>query len=351
MPSNVYFHAVRNNSESETVSKISRRVLEALMEGEGITLEKKVPLKVHFGEKGNVTYIRPENYDGVIDHLRENNIDTCFMETCVLYGGQRYKRELHEKIALEHGFTRIPLEFADGEHGENFKEVEIGGKHFQTFKVGGGFLDYSQIIVLSHFKGHMLSGFGGAIKQLGMGFASKGGKLSMHMGEKPRIRNRKCVRCGLCVSRCNENALVIGKKSYIIKERCVGCGACMAICPSNAITVFSPRSALKFLGIGNPFIEKLVEGAYAAAKGKSNIYINYALSITRGCDCEPRKMKPVMEDMGIFASTDPVAVDSACFQMAGSRGRKFRGGKTFPYAESIGLGFSDYRLIELDEKE
>jgi hypothetical protein len=151
----------------------------------------------------------------------------------------------------------------------------------------------------------------------------------------------------VCKTRCNEDALLIGKKSRIDQSKCVGCGACMAICPHHAISIFTVKSILKALGVGNPFLEKLAEGAYAAQKGKKNIYLNYAMKITAGCDCEARVMKPLMDDFGIFISTDPVAVDKACWDMARERGKKFRGSKVFPYAESIGLGSAKYRLHEL----
>ena len=173
-------------------------------------------------------------------------------------------------------------------------------KHFTTFKIGKAFLDYDQLIVLSHFKGHRLAGFGGAMKQLSMGHAAKGGKLAMHIGEKPHIVNRKCKQCKVCLPRCNEDAITIGEKSYIDHEKCVGCGACMAACPHKAITIISMKNVLKFIGLGNPFLEKVIEGAYAAQKGKKNIYINYAMNITRGCDCEARKMSPIMDDFGSF---------------------------------------------------
>jgi hypothetical protein len=203
------------------------------------------------------------------------------------------------------------------------------------------------LIVISHFKGHLLAGFGGAIKQLSMGFAAKGGKLAIHIGEKPHIINRKCKQCNLCKTRCNEDALIIGKKSKIDQIKCVGCGACMAICPYKAITIISFKNIIKFIGIGNPFIEKLVEGAYAAQLNKKNIYFNFAMNITKGCDCEPKKMTPIMDDFGIFISTDPVAIDKACYDIAKKRGKKFKGYNTFAYAQNIGLGTIHYELIEI----
>jgi uncharacterized Fe-S center protein len=348
MTSNVYFKRIDSKTSIDGVQQITRQLLTALVEREGVRLRLKVPLKVHFGEDKNVTFLKPENYLGIIEWLQERKIESCYMETCVLYGGKRYKRDLHEKTALEHGFTQLPILFADGEHGENFSEVEINGKHFKSFKIGRAFLDFEQLIVLSHFKGHILAGFGGAIKQLGMGYAAKGGKLAIHMGVKPHIVSRKCKQCALCTTRCTQEALVIGKKSRIEPQRCVGCGACLAICPHGAVSIFSFRSILKGVGIGNPFLEKLAEGAYGAQKGKENIYMNFARNITAGCDCEARKMKPILEDFGIFISKDPVAVDKACWDMAKERGKKFRGSKLFACAEKIGLGSPVYSLVELD---
>lgn len=350
MKSNVYFARINSKTETATIQHITRQLLETIIKEEKIKLVKKIPLKVHFGEPKNVTFLRSENYQGIIDFLNDRGTESCFIETSVLYGGKRYKKELHEKTAHDHGFTQLPIIFADGEHGEHFAEVEINKKHFKTFKVGKSFLEYEQILVLSHFKGHILAGFGGAIKQLSMGHAAKGGKLAMHAGEKPHIVSKKCTQCMLCKTRCNEEALIIGEKSRIDHTKCVGCGACMAICPEGAVSIFSLKVILKYIGIGNPFIEKLAEGAYAAQKGKKNIYMNFAMSITRGCDCEGRKMKPIMDDFGIFISSDPVAIDKACYDLAKKQGKKFRGFKVFSYAESIGLGSIDYKLIELEEK-
>lgn len=351
MTSNVYFTALEQSTETMEIQKISKRLLETVIEREKIKLASKIPLKVHFGEQKNVTFLCSENYLGIIDFLNERNIPSQYMETCVLYGGQRYKKELHAETARQHGFTQLPIVFADGDYGEQFAEVTIDKKHFQTFKIGKAFLDFEQFIIISHFKGHRLAGFGGAIKQLSMGHASKGGKMAMHIDEKPHIKNKKCTRCGLCTTQCNQGALLIAdnkkKKSRIDHEKCVGCGACVAICPQKAVSIFSIKSIAKFLGIGNPFIEKLVEGAYAAQKGKRNIYINFAMNITPGCDCEARKMKPLMSDIGIFASNDPVAIDKACYDMVEERGKTFRGFKTFAYAEKIGLGTIRYHLHEI----
>ena len=345
--SDVYYKKVDGNTTVQEVQEITRQLLTEIIEKENIVLEQKVPLKVHFGEKGNTTFIKSENYLGIIGFLEERGIETSYMETSVMYGGQRYKRDLHLKTAEEHGFTQVPIVIADGEQGEAFAEVEIDGHHFKSCKIGKDFLDYDQLIVLSHFKGHMMAGFGGAIKQLSMGCASKGGKLAMHMGIKPKIVNRKCKKCNLCKTRCNEDAIFIGQKSFIDHEKCVGCGACVAICPTKAISIISIKGISNALLQGKKFREKLVEYAYAAQKGKKNIYINFAMNVTKGCDCEPKKMDPIMEDFGIFISTDPVAIDQVCLDMAKDRGKAFKGAEQLTYAETMGFGSTNYTLHDV----
>ncbi len=345
--SNVYYKKVDSNTTVEEIQGITRRLLREIVERENIELGLKVPLKVHFGEKGNTTFLKSENYEGIIGFLEERDIETCYMETSVMYGGQRYKKDLHLKTAEEHGFNQLPIIIADGDQGEAFVEIPIDMNHFETCKIGKAFLDYDQLIVISHFKGHMMAGFGGAIKQLAMGCASKGGKLAMHMGIKPRIVNRKCKKCNLCKTRCNEDAITIGEKSFIDHEKCVGCGACVAICPEKAISIISLKGIYNGLLQGKKFREKLAEYAYAAQLGKKNIYFNLAMNVTKGCDCEPKKMDPIMEDFGIFVSTDPVAIDKVCLDMAEEKGKAFKGGEQLLYAEKIGLGSTTYRLIQI----
>ncbi|MFH1668570.1 MAG: DUF362 domain-containing protein [Candidatus Woesearchaeota archaeon] len=345
--SKVYFKKVTNKTSVKEVQHITQQLLDRIIKEEDIKLEKDIPLKVHFGEKGNTTFIKPENYDGIIDYLEKKDIKSCFMETTVLYGGERAKKDTHIKIAKEHGFTRLPIIIADGEQGEDVANVKVDFKNLKSCMIGAEFLKYKQLIVISHFKGHMIAGFGGAIKQLAMGHAAKGGKLAMHMDVKPRIIDRKCKRCHACQKVCNVDAITIGEKSFIDHDKCIGCGACFATCPYKAISIFCVTGMLHAIGICNNFKEKLAEYAFAAQKGKHNIYINFAMSITSGCDCMGKKMTPLMDDIGIFISTDPVAIDMACYDMVKDNGKKFRGADILPYAEKIGLGSQEYDLIDI----
>ncbi|WP_026478499.1 DUF362 domain-containing protein [Alkaliphilus transvaalensis] len=341
---NVYFIPIDSYFKTEEINQSTKLLLEKIVEDEEIPLERYIPLKVHFGEKGNKTFIGPQNFNGIIDFLNKNEIDSGYIETNVLYRGERMKSSSHIQLAKDHHFTQLPIVIADGDHGEAFENISIDGKHFKTCKIAKGIATSNQLIVVSHFKGHMLAGFGGAIKQLAMGCASKGGKLDQHANSIPKVSYFKCKACNVCVKNCPENAIVLGKKAKIQKDKCVGCAACVAHCPFAAISNSWVAS------ISNNFGERLAEYAYGAAKNKRNIYITFAFNITRGCDCEPHSMKPIVKDLGLLASTDAVAIDQAALDLLDKYNGKTvfrRGRKTLAYAEKIGLGSRNYSLIEL----
>lgn len=340
----VYFKAIDSYAKTEEISNAGSDLLKKLVNEENLMLEKFIPLKVHFGEKGNSTFIQSKNFAGIINYLKGNKIDSAFIETNVLYKGERTTKEKHIKLAREHGFTELPIIIADGEHGEAYEEVEIDKKNFNKCKVGKEIANKKQLIIISHFKGHALAGFGGAIKQLGMGCSSRGGKLAQHANSIPKISALKCKSCNACAKRCPEAAITVDKKAKIDKDKCVGCASCMAICPHNAI------SNSWIASISKSFNERLTEYAYAAAKDKNNIYITFAFNITKNCDCEGHIMKPIVDDVGIFASIDPVAIDKACLDMVDKNNGKtvFRRGRyTLDYAEKIGLGSQHYELVEI----
>ncbi len=339
----VFYKKIGSYSDTGEISLGARALLENVVEGEGVKLARRVPLKVHFGEKGNKTFIGPKNYDGVIDYLEKKGVDSCFIETNVLYVGSRTARDTHTALALEHGFTRLPVVIADGKKGEDYAEVEIEGDHFSKCKIGRLMAEAEQLIVLAHYKGHMLAGFGGAIKQLGMGCAARGGKLDMHSSSGPGLQPAKCRKCMTCLSHCPRDAIELDPVLRVDKAKCIGCAACIAACPHGAFSIdWASTSPLAFR-------QKLAEYALAAQKGKRNIYINFALNITKDCDCDSRVQKPIARDLGIFASTDPVAVDAACCDMLNKREGKqvFTGADIFDYAEEIGLGTMEYVLEEI----
>ncbi len=321
----VYFQPVGAHPTPQELSAAARELFDRFVAEEKIALEAEIPIKVHFGEKGNRTYLKPALYDGIIDSLEERGIKSCFIETSVLYGGERFERDRHIKLAHDHGFTRLPVVIADGARGEEAVNVEINQKHFRTCSIAKALAESEQVLVVSHFKGHRLAGFGGALKQLSMGFASKGGKMAMHLGVKPKIRRWKCRHCKLCMKRCQVGAITIDGKPRIDHSICLGCGACFSICPHRAISIYSWKALYNAVFQRNAFRERLAEYAYAASRGKRHLYLTFAVDVTPGCDCEPLPMKPCVPNLGIFASTDPEAIDSACYDAALQAGHKFKG--------------------------
>ena len=340
----VYFRPVDSYTKTEEISRAARELLQNLVQEENISLGKTIPLKVHFGEKGNKTFIEPKNYEGIISYLKEQEVEGSFIETNVLYRGERTTKDDHIAIAKEHGFIQLPITIADGDKGEEYEQVKINKKHFKVCKIGKAFAQYNQMIVLSHFKGHILAGFGGAIKQIAMGGAARPGKLDQHSRSQPFVIPFKCKKCKTCVRHCPVDAIRIGFLPRIDRNKCIGCACCIAVCPFGAIVVNFLASFSK------SFTEKLVEYAYALNQGKKNIFLNFAFNITRFCDCEGRPMKPIAGDLGVFASTDPVAIDKACLdELHKKEGRKVfrRGYHTLDYSQDIGLGSKEYELVKM----
>ncbi|WP_417204439.1 DUF362 domain-containing protein [Acetoanaerobium sticklandii] len=338
--SKVYFKKVTDKSE-EKLSKAARELLEVLVKNENHTWEKTVPMKVHFGEKGNTTYIKPVCYKDVIEYMGENQIESAYIETNVLYRGSRTTRDSHIELAKEHGFTQLPIIIADGDYGEAYDEIKIDKEYFSTCKIGTEFSKYNQFLVMAHFKGHGSAGFGGAMKQLAMGFAARGGKLAQHSGISPKVIEKKCISCGLCVKKCDVEAIEMKEKAFIHSEKCVGCAGCIAVCPVGAIV--NDWSEVNFK-------EKLAEYAYAAQKDKDNVYITYLINITKECDCMGQHMDEVASDIGVFISKDPVAIDTACIDMLQNQSddKLFDDGReSIEHAVKIGFGSKDYELIEL----
>lgn len=335
------YYLKEKSLDEKKLSEGARRILETMVDEENLDLEECIPIKVHFGEKGNTSYIKAQAYDGVIDYLEEKGIESSFIESNVLYRGARTTRDSHLALAKDHGFTRIPVIIADGDHGEEFDEIPIPGDFFDKVKIARGYAPYEQILVMAHFKGHAEAGFGGGVKQLGMGFAARGGKMAQHAALSPRVEEEDCIACGACVEGCNYDAITIEETAFIHEDKCVGCAACVALCPTGAV---------KSNWEGAHFKEKLAEYALGASQGKKFIYINFVSSITALCDCVGKHMDPVASNVGILGSLDPVALDRACIDLLQNEhpGLFEEGRLTLEHGEKIGLGSQQYQLCPLD---
>lgn len=332
------------DSNYEALGKDALELLKRVAEDSGHRFEQEVPIKVHFGEKGNTTFIPAKCYDEVINYLKEIGVAASYIETNVLYRGSRTTSESHIKIAESHGFTQIPIAIADGEIGTEYDEVEINKEYIKKCKIGKGFKKYKQFIVMSHFKGHAQAGFGGALKQLSMGFAARGGKLEQHSGIAPVVSTGKCISCDLCVGKCDFDAIYRTETAVIDEAKCIGCAGCIAVCPAGAI-----RNTWG----GSNFLEKLSEYAYGASLGKDIIYITFVHNITKDCDCIGSVMELIADNVGVLASKDPVALDTACLDLVQRSSKKplFEDGRvSLRHAEKIGLGTMKYQLIDVTEK-
>jgi len=337
--SKVYFRKIDSYSNTEEINKSIQIMLENIKPD----FKGDLPLKVHFGEKGNNTFIEPKNFQSLISYFKKNNINPFYIETNVLYKGERTKKEDHIRLAKEHGFNDLDIVIADGEIGEEYREVEINKKHFKKCKIAKEIVKAKQMVVISHFKGHALAGFGGALKQLGMGCAARGGKLDMHSNSKPIINPLKCKKCGTCVNSCPTGAINLTLIPTIDPTKCIGCAKCIAVCPYGAMKVNWVSTLPK------TFNEKLAEYAYASTVKKKILYISFLLNITKECDCVGKDQKTIAKDIGILISYDPVAIDNACFDLLEkSEGKKiFSGKKILKYAETLGLGSTEYLLEEI----
>lgn len=338
--SKVYFI---NNPESDynQLGKDALELLKKVVAETGHEFEKEVPLKVHFGEKGNKTFIPAKCYDEVIAYLKEKGVSPSYIETNVLYRGARTTSESHIETAKDHGFTQIPIIIADGDIGTEYDEIEINKKYLNTCKIGKGYGKYKQFIVMSHFKGHIEAGFGGAMKQLAMGFAARGGKLEQHSGISPVVSADKCISCGICEDKCDYDAISRTDTAVIDASKCIGCAGCIAVCPKGAIANTWE---------GSNFLEKLSEYAYGASKDKDIIYITFVHNITKDCDCMGKAMKPITGNIGILAGKDPVALDTACLDLVQKNsGEKLfeKGRRSLEHAEKIGLGRMEYELVQI----
>ncbi len=332
-----------------------------------------VAIKIHFGEAGNTAHIRPQFVRQVVDILKGLKAKPFLTDTNTLYVGSRIEAWSHLSTAFDNGFTRevtgSPVIIADGLRGNSDVEIPLNGSHIKNAYIGADIHYADGLVVMTHFKGHELTGFGGTIKNLGMGCASRKGKLDQHSNISPKVNSKKCVGCGECVIWCRGRAIsLIGdkttRKAHINPERCVGCAECILTCRQGAISIQWNESIPTFM-------EKVAEYAKAVLgqKAGKSIFMTFVTDVSPLCDCNPFSDRSIVPNVGILASMDPVAIDQAAADLVNQApgnpmsnlesglepgADKFRA--MFPnidwehqldYAEKIGIGSRKYELVKL----
>ncbi len=372
MKSNVYFADIRAGHKENLLDKLSRLVKTAGMP-DMINKNELVALKLHFGEPGNASFIRPLFIRKLAEDITKMGASPFLTDANTLYSGERGNSVKHLHAAIQNGFAystvNAPIIIADGLRGKSETAVKVNLKRFKEVYIGKEITEADFLLSVSHFKGHELSGFGGTLKNLGMGCASRRGKLAQHSTLSPAIKRKKCIGCAECASHCSQHAISIKKnetKKYaeIDQAKCIGCGECIIICANEAVQIRWNQSVPVFL-------ENMAEYTAGVLQNKKDkaFFINFIVDVSPACDCYGHNDAPIVQNIGIVASKNPVAIDQAsvdlinkeqglpntCLKTNLASGEdKFKG--IYPnvnweiqleYAEELGLGNRDYELIKI----
>ena len=361
----VYFTDFRMRNDDNHQTKL-RRLMEAAGMDQIDFRDKFVAIKIHFGELGNLAFLRPNFARYVADYVKELGGKPFLTDCNTLYVGSRKNALDHLDTAMLNGFgpmtTGCQVIIADGLRGTDDVEVPVeGGVLCRTAKIGRAIMDADIVISLNHFKGHEMTGFGGALKNLGIGCGSRDGKTDMHAEGKPLVKQELCVGCGACARVCAHEGPRFEKngKAYIDHSRCLGCGRCIGVCPQKAIEKMDDQVSVHLN-------RKIAEYAKAVVDGRPCFHINIVNQVSPNCDCHPESDAAIVPDVGMFASFDPVAIDVACADavnrqpvtpmglLAGKAGAADRFHSLHPitdwrsgpeHGETIGLGTMDYELV------
>lgn len=365
--SKVYFTDFRAKQGMNVLQKLDRLIREAGIDK--IDFKNKfVAIKIHFGEPGNIAYLRPNFAKVVADYVKEKGGYPFLTDCNTLYVGRRKNGLEHIDTAYENGFTPFStgcnVIIGDGIKGLSEVYVPVrNGELCEKAIIGKEIMEADIVISLAHFKGHEMTGFGGALKNIGMGCGSRAGKMDMHSASGPKVKTDKCVGCGSCMRNCAHGAIsIVDKKAVIDRDKCAGCGRCIGACPFDAMAY-----------IGDSSVEitskKMAEYAMAVLDGRENFHINIVNNVSPYCDCHSENDVPIVPDIGMFASFDPVAIDVACADAVNAQPvmpnsilaernqcHHDHFTDTHPvtnwkycvdHAEKIGLGTKEYELIEI----
>ncbi len=314
-----------------------------------------VAVKTHFGEEGTKGYVRPPIIKALGQLVKNHEALPFITETSTLYRGRRTNAVEHIQHAYNQGFTyeatEMPVIIADGLVGDDEVEVDIPGSHYKKVGIAGLMAKCQAMVMVSHFTGHMLTGFGAALKNMGMGCSSRKGKLIQHSTAKPSIKLSLCTGCGECFRWCPHDAIaMVDEKARIKNRACVGCGECLAVCRFDAV-------GYNWGETYENIQEKVVEHAMGVAKLKEGkaIYINFLNRITKDCDCMHNTHQLIAPDIGVLIGFDPVAIDAASLDLVEQKTGQELSKLAFniphrlqiEHAKKLNFGNPEYELIEV----
>ena len=311
--SKVYFTDFHTQAYGDGLPTKLQKLIRAAGIGQLDMDGKFVAIKMHFGELGNVSFLRPNYARAVVDVVKELGGKPFLTDCNTLYPGSRKNALEHLECAWQNGFTPLtvgcPLLIADGLKGTDDISVPVqGGEYVKEAKIGRAVMDADVFISLSHFKGHEMAGFGGAIKNIGMGCGSRAGKCEQHNNGKPEIDAGLCRGCKRCQRECANGGLVFDaekKKMTVDLDHCLGCGRCLGACNFDAIH-FTNNNAVQV------FNRRMAEYAKAVVDGRPQFHISLVVDVSPNCDCHAENDVPILPNIGMFASFDPLALDQAC---------------------------------------
>jgi uncharacterized Fe-S center protein len=352
----VFFIPTEDGADPKTLASAVRKLFE---ESKGLRIISRgdlLAIKVHVGEKGNITHVRPEPVAEIVKMSKKAGALPFLTETSTLYKGERENAVKHILLAHAHGFgidsVGAPFIMADGIVGNTETEVAIEGKIHDRVKVAREVILADALIAISHATGHIGTGLGGCIKNLGMGLTSRMGKMRQHSAIHPKVIEVNCQNCKKCIKWCPEGAIIERNgKSFIIEQKCIGCGECLAVCRFDAIQYnFGTESST--------LQKNMAEHALGCTKGKEGkaFFFNFLINMTKDCDCLGTKQKKIVPDIGILASDDPVAIDKATLDLTEEFYGKDLARLSYPnidpmiqirHGEAIGLGSLNYELVKI----
>lgn len=308
--SEVYFTDLRAKPGDSLLQKLERLIRKAGIQKIDLT-DKFTAIKIHFGEPGNLAFLRHNYAKAVADVIKDLGGKPFLTDCNTLYVGGRKNALDHLDSAYANGFTPYTtgcqLLIADGLKGTDEAYVPVeGGTYVKEAKIGQAIMDADVFISLNHFKGHEATGFGGALKNIGMGCGSRAGKMEMHSAGKPHVDPELCIACKKCTKTCAHDAISFPEKAASIDhDKCVGCGRCIGVCPKDAVLPASDES--------NDILNcKIAEYSKAVLAGRPHFHISLVIDVSPYCDCHGENDAAIVPDVGFFASFDPVALDMAC---------------------------------------